>query len=83
LLIGFEVESMICLKCILRKFNRKKFTNTLGFGTGFLNYIKTAAEEFKEPAFEYKTDEIMWQDRTKYLKPNKRLNKTPVTLERK
>jgi hypothetical protein len=43
------------------------------------NYIKTAAEESKDPTFESKGDEIMWQDKTKDLRPSKRRNKTLVT----
>jgi hypothetical protein len=46
------------------------------------NYIKTAAEESKDPTLESKgDDEIMWQDKTKDLRPSKRRNKTIVTQE--
>ena len=47
------------------------------------NYIKTAAEESKDPTLESKDDdEIMWQDKTKDLRPSKRRNKTPVTQDK-
>ena len=47
------------------------------------NYIKTATEESKDPTLESKVDdEIMWQDKTKDLRPSKRRNKTPVTQDK-
>lgn len=47
------------------------------------NYIQTAGEESKDPTLESKVDdEIMWQDKTKDLRPSKRRNKTPVTQDK-
>jgi hypothetical protein len=45
-------------------------------------YILTAGDESKDPTLESKVDdEIMWQDKTKDLRPSKRRNKTFVTQE--